>query len=270
MAQTCYVAIDLGASSGRHVAGLFDGRLLTLEEIHRFENGPVAAGAHLYWDLLRLWQNVLAGLRMVHAKHGERVASMGVDTWGVDFGLVGRNDELLGNPVCYRDARTNGMMDRAFSIVPRAEIFAQTGLQFMQINTLYHLLAMKLQDSPLLEMAETLLMMPDLFHWLLTGVKANEMTEASTSQCFNPAKGRWATELLDRLGLPKKIFGPIIQPGTKLGQLLPQIASATGMNKVDVIAPGTHDTASAVMAVPAESRPACGPIGATSVPALGA
>ena len=138
--------------------------------------------------MLQLWQHVQNGLRAAQAKHGDRIASTGVDTWGVDFGLLGRGDELLGNPVCYRDPRTDGILERAFKIVPREEIFAHTGLQFMQINTLFQLLAMKLQNSPLLEAAESLLMMPDLFHWLLTGVKANELTNATTTQFFNPAK----------------------------------------------------------------------------------
>jgi rhamnulokinase len=238
---------------------MFDGKRLTLEEIYRFENGPTTAGGRMYWNLLGLWQHILTGLRATKAKHGERVASIAVDTWGVDFGLLGKGDELLGNPICYRDSRTDGMLERAFSRVPREEIFAQTGLQFMQINTLYQLLAMKLQNSAILEMAESLLMMPDLFHWLLTGVKGNEMTDATTTQFFNPVQGGWATELFERLSLPTRILGNIIQPGTKLGPLLPQVAAATGLAKVQVVAPGTHDTASAVMAVPAASQPGARP-----------
>jgi rhamnulokinase len=257
--SSCYIAIDLGASSGRHVAGLFDGRLLTLDELHRFENGAVSAAGRLNWDLLGLWQQVLNGLRAARSKYADRVGSVGVDTWGVDFGLLGRNDELLGNPVCYRDSRTDGMLQRAFEVMPREEIFSHTGVQFMQLNTLYQLLAMKAQNSPLLDMAETILLMPDLFHWLLTGVKANEMTEASTTQFFNPANGRWATELFDRLGLPSKILGELIVPGTRLGPLLPDVAASTGMKNVSVVVPGTHDTASAVMAVPAASKPGARP-----------
>ena len=142
------------------------------------------------------------------SKCGNSIASVGVDTWGVDFGLLGRGDELLGNPYHYRDSRTNGMMDKAFGIVSRDEIFRHTGLQFMQFNTLYQLLAMKLAGSPLLDVAESLLMMPDLFHWLLTGVKCNEMTDASTSQFYDPVTGDWATELLDQFSLPTRILGP--------------------------------------------------------------
>jgi rhamnulokinase len=255
MSPTCYVAIDIGASSGRHLAALFDGRRLTLEELYRFDNGPVLAAGHLYWDVLTQWQHVQSGMRAASAKHGDRIASVAVDTWGVDFGLLSRGDELLGNPVCYRDSRNDGMLEQAFKLVPREEIFAHTGLQFMQINTLYQLLAMQLQGSPLLDAADALLLMPDLFHWLLTGVKANEMTNATTTQFFNPAKGRWATELLERFGLPTRMLQRVVQPGTKLGPLLPQIAAGTGMTHVQVVAPGTHDTASAVMAVPAASKP---------------
>jgi rhamnulokinase len=250
-----FLAVDMGASSGRHVAGLFDGELLTLEEVHRFENGPVAVGDHLHWDLLHQWDNIQQGLRAAAAKYGDRIRSIGVDTWGVDFGLLGRGDELIGNPYHYRDARTEGMIDRATTIVPREEIFAQSGLQFMRFNTLYQLLAMRLARSPLLEAAESLLMMPDLFHWLLTGVKANEFTEATTTQFFDPRREAWAIDLLARFELPAQILGDVIQPGTTLGPLRPTVAEATGLTNVKVVAPGTHDTASAVMAVPAVSKP---------------
>ena len=174
MAEKAYLAIDMGASSGRHVLGRFDGRKLSLEEVYRFENGPVQVAGSLHWDLLALWSHVCEGLRAAAGRGETQVASVGVDTWGVDFGLLGRDDVLLGNPYHYRDSRTNGMQEKAFSIVGREEIFRHTGLQFMQFNTLYQLLAMKLARSPLLDVAESLLMIPDLFHWLLTGVKCNE------------------------------------------------------------------------------------------------
>jgi rhamnulokinase len=259
MTQKAYLAVDMGASSGRHVLGLFDGRQLRLEEVYRFENGPVEVAGRLYWDLLGQWSQVRQGLRAAGAKAGAGIVSVGVDTWGVDFGLLGRNDELLGNPYHYRDGRTNGMMEKAFGIVSREEIFRHTGLQFMQLNTLYQLLAMKLSASPLLDMAETLLMVPDLFHWLLTGVKCNEMTEASTSQFYNPVKGDWATELLQKFSLPTNILAKITQPGTTLGPLRPNLAAESGLPAVKVVLPGSHDTASAVMAVPAHSRPGVRP-----------
>jgi rhamnulokinase len=183
------------------------------------------------------------------------IRSVGVDTWGVDFGLLGPGDELLGNPYHYRDSRTNGMLEKAFALVGREEIFRHTGLQFMQLNTLYQLLAMKLGGSPLLDAAKTFLMMPDLFHWLMTGVKCNEMTEASTSQFYDPRQGGWATALLEQFGLPTAMLGHIEPPGTNLGRLRAGVAAETGLSATEVILPGSHDTASAVMAVPAQSCP---------------
>ena len=250
MAAKTYLAVDLGASSGRVLAGRFDGARLRLEEIHRFGNGPVHAAGHMYWDLLDLWQQIQQGLRAAHESFGESAVSVGVDTWGVDFGLLGRGDEPLGNPYCYRDARTEGMLDRAFELVGREAIFEATGLQFMQLNTLYQLLAMKEQHSPLLEMAETFLMMPDLFHWLLTGEKANEITDVSTTQFYDPQAGDWAKGLLEKLGIPTAMLGTLVTPGTKLGPLRGEVAAATGLKNLQVVLPGTHDTASAVVAVP--------------------
>ncbi len=166
------------------------------------------AAGHLYWDLLHLWQHVRQGLRKMADTYRGQIGTIGLDTWGVDFGLLGRGDELLGNPYNYRDARTQGMLERALAIVPREEIFAATGVQFMQINTLYQLLAMRVGNSPLLDQAESLLMMPDLFNWLLTGVKVNELTDATTTQCFDPRSRNWAFGLLERLGIPTGMFWP--------------------------------------------------------------
>jgi rhamnulokinase len=251
MADKTYLAIDMGASSGRHVLGHFDGSQLKLQEAYRFENGPVEVHGSLYWDLLGLWNHVRRGL---HAAAGQAsdIASVGVDTWGVDFGLLGRGDELLGNPYNHRDRRTNGMLDEALRRLPKEQIFQHTGVQFMEINTLYQLLAMKVQNSPLLEMAEDYLMMPDLFHWLLTGEKCNEATEASTSQFYNPVTGDWATEMLDKMDLPSHFLGRIAPPGTTLGTLRPAVADECGLAGLNVVLPGSHDTASAVMAVPAK------------------
>jgi rhamnulokinase len=256
MAARAYLAVDLGASSGRLVAGLFDGSRLRLAEVHRFDNGPVAAGGHLYWDLLALWQHVGDALRAAAGADLGQIASLGVDTWGVDFALLGRGDELLANPVHYRDPRTDGLLERAFGVVPRREIFAQTGLQFMQFNTLYQLWAMRLSGSPVLDAAARLLMMPDLFHWLLTGEKSNELTSATTTQCYNPATGAWAADLFERFDLPARILGPLTPTGTTLGPLRGEVAAAAGLTGVQVVLPGTHDTASAVAAVPATTPPA--------------
>lgn len=246
-----YLAVDLGASSGRVVAGIFDGQKLTLEDGYRFDNGGVIAADRMQWDLLQQWSHIVRGLRAAASAYGERVKSVGVDTWGVDFGLLGRGDEILGNPYHYRDKRSVGMFEKTFALVPRDEIFAETGLQFMEINTLYQLVSMKLSNSPLLEAAESFLMMPDLFHWLLTGVKANEFTDASTTQFCNPHTREWSRGLLQRLGIDTKIFGEMAHPGTTLGRLRTSVAEETGLANVNVVLPGTHDTASAVMAVPA-------------------
>jgi rhamnulokinase len=259
MARKVYLAVDMGASSGRHLLGLFDGNQLQLEEIHRFENGAVEVGGRLYWDLLGQWSHIRRGLWAAGSKYGGEITSVGVDTWGVDFGLLGRGDELLGNPYHYRDSRTNGMMEKAFGIVSREEIFRHTGLQFMQFNTLYQLLAMKLSGSPLLDVAETLLLIPDLFHWLMTGIKCNEMSEASTTQFYNPVTGDWATDLLEKFSLPTRILGKITQPGTVLGPLRTNLISETGLAHAKVVLPGSHDTASAVAAVPAKSVPGVKP-----------
>lgn len=248
-----YLAVDLGASSGRVVAGLLQSDRLRLEEVHRFDNGPVVANGRMYWDLLAQWTHIQRGLQAAAAKFGDRIVSVGVDTWGVDFGLLGRGGELLGNPYHYRDRRTAGMFDKAFQTVPRDQIFAETGLQFMELNSLYQLLAMKQADSPLLDVAERLLMMPDLFHWLLTGEASNEFTDVSTTQLYNPVARDWSWKLIEQFGLPSHIFGAIVPPGTKLGPVRSDLAEAAGLRHVDVVLPGSHDTASAVMAVPAAS-----------------
>lgn len=250
-----YLAVDLGASSGRVLAGRFDGCQLRLDEVHRFPNGPTAAGGHLYWNLFGLWNHIQDGLRAAGEKYGQAVASIGIDTWGVDFGLLGRNDELLGSPLHYRDPHTQGMVERALQVVSREEIFAATGLQFMPLNTLYQLLALRRANSSLLDAAETFLLMPDLFNWLLTGQKVNEFTDATTTQFLNPRTGDWARGLLEKFDIPTRMLQSIAQPGTSLGLLRPDVAAATGLGDVSVILPGTHDTASAVMAVPALGAP---------------
>ena len=259
MARRVALAVDLGASGGRVVSGEFDGRLLELEEIHRFDNGPVLMNGQLVWDLVRLWQEVVAGLRLAAKRHGRAVSTVGVDTWGVDFAFVGADDSLLANPVCYRDARTNGMLAAAEKVVPRAEIFAATGLQFMEINSLYQFLSLVKGGSSVLAAADRMLMIPDVFHWLLSGTLSNERTNASTTQCFDPTTGDWAWRLLDSLGIPRKVFGKIVPPGTDLGPLRGDVAAETGLVDVRVIAPGTHDTASAVAAVPAMEPPSARP-----------
>lgn len=245
-----YLAVDLGAESGRVMAGLWNGRKIRLEEIHRFPNAPVWLGETLRWDVLRLWSEIQTGLALAARKYGKRIVSVGVDTWGVDYVLLTENNELLGQPFHYRDARTNGVMEKAFKKVPRAEIFSQTGLQFMQINTLIQLLALKNQNPDFLEQADCLLMMPDFFHWCLCGSRVVEFTNGSTTQCLHPLKRDWAGGLLKKFDLPTRIFPKVVTPGTKLGRLLPSVRQQTGLGNIQVVAPPTHDTASAVAAVP--------------------
>ncbi len=210
----------------------------------------------IYWDLPRLFEEVKVSLRKAASGGGE-LDGAGVDTWGVDFGLIGRGETLLGNPVHYRDARTDGMLEAAFARVPRERIYEITGLQFLQFNTLYQLLALSRSSSPILEVAETLLMMPDLFGWLLTGRRAGERTDASTTQLLDPRTGSWSDELCRDLGLPRAILPELIEPGTALGPLRRSVAEEVGLARpLTVIAPPTHDTASAVAAVPARTRSA--------------
>ncbi|CAN5904343.1 rhamnulokinase family protein [soil metagenome] len=240
--------MDLGASGGRVLLGRFDGERFVLGELHRFPNGPVGVTGHLYWDVLQLWSNIKTGLRRV----GDApLAGIGVDTWGVDFALLDAAGNLLGNPHHYRDARTDGVMEQVFERVGKKQLYERTGVQFMQINTLYQLYSLRLQNDPRLNCAETLLMMPDLFHYWLTGRKTGEYTIASTSQLLD-ARGRgWDTGLLEELSLPTHPFPDLMPPGTVIGPLLRGVADETGLSsEVPVIATGSHDTASAVAAIP--------------------
>lgn len=247
-----FLAFDLGAESGRGILGRLDGCRLNLEVIHRFPNGAVHTLDSLHWDVLFLYHEILQILRLCAAKHGP-LDGVGVDTWGVDFALLGRGGVLLGNPRHYRDPHTEGMMEQAFTRVPHAQIFRQTGIQFMRFNTLFQLLALQCDRSPLLEAAETMLFMPDLFHYWLTGIKVNEYTDASTSQMLNPQTRSWAYEMIGAFGLPTKTLGTLVQPGTVLGPLRASVVAETGINAAPVIAPASHDTASAVVAVPASA-----------------
>jgi rhamnulokinase len=249
------LAFDLGAESGRGVLGLFDGGRLRLEVVHRFANGPVRTLETMHWDVLHLYSEMLNALRRCTERGG--VDSIGVDTWGVDFALIGRNGTLLGNPRHYRDPHTEGTMELAFAKVPRADVFRRTGLQFMRFNTLYQLLALQRDRSPLLDMAETLLFMPDVFNWFFTGIKVNEYTDASTSQMLDPASRTWAYDLVRAFGLPDRILGTLVQPGTTLGPLRATVCQETGLSPVPVLATASHDTAAAVAAVPASGDSWC-------------
>jgi len=249
-----FLAFDLGAESGRAVVGQIDANRLHLHEIHRFVNGAVRVLDSLHWDALRLWTEIKHGLALAAraaAEDGGTLASIGLDTWGIDFALLAADDSLLGNPFHYRDRRTEGMLAEALSRVPRAEIYRQTGVQFMEINSLYQLLAMARAGSQALAAARTLLNMPDLFNFWLCGVKASEFSIATTTQFYNPVARGWACDLLDRLEIPSRFLGEIVPTGTVLGTLLPSVASETGSAAVQVVAAAGHDTAAAVAAVPA-------------------
>jgi rhamnulokinase len=238
-----YLALDIGAESGRAIVGALAGGKLTLVEIHRFPNGPVCLPDGLYWDILHLWSGIQAGIAASAARFP--LASLALDTWGVDFALLDKHGVLLGNPVHYRDARTDGMLDEAFRRVPREQIFAQTGIQFMQLNTLYQLLALVVQGAPSLDIAQSFVTIPDLLNYWLTGEITNEFTEATTTQCFNPLTRQWAIPLIEALGIPTHLFHPVTEPGTVIG---------ASSQAIPVVAPACHDTGSAVVAVPAENE----------------
>jgi rhamnulokinase len=250
-----FLAIDIGAESGRGVVISYDGDRITLEEAHRFPNGPVHIRGHLYWDALRIWSELKTALMKAHRSRGEGLVSLGVDTWGVDFALLDKNDELVCNPRHYRDPRTEGMMEEAFKVVPKEEIYRRTGIQFMRLNTLYQLLATLREGSTQLEVARSLLMMPDLFNYWFCGKKVCEFTDATTTQFFNPFENDWARDLMDKLGIPTHFLLEVVQPGTILGELDRAISRELNIgHDIQVAATASHDTASAVAATPLGSE----------------
>lgn len=259
MPKDQFVAIDIGAESGRAVLASLENDRLSLEERHRFSTPVGRMNGSLHWNLLGIWEELKTGLRRCAVEGGQKreIDSIGIDAWGVDFGLVAPSGEILGNPVHYRDRRTEGVMEKVFQRVSRQRIFEITGVQFMPINTLYQLVAMQQSKSSLLAAAETLLFIPDLFNYLLTGKKQSEYSIATTSQMFNPRKRSWADELLHELELPRNILPAVAPSGTVVSSLRKEMAAECRMNTVPVIAPGSHDTASAVVAVPAESDNWC-------------
>ena len=247
------LGIDLGASSGRAMLGTLEGKKLTIREIHRFLNEPVTLCGRFVWDMPRLFHEIKQALLKL-SRSGETVDAIGIDTWGVDFGLLDKNGHLLSLPVHYRDARTNGIPEKVRAIIPDEELFARTGIAFNSFNTLYQLYAMKEEGDPALESAQDLLFLPDLLAYFLTGKKGTEYTIASTSQLLNPFTRDWDRELMEKLGIPAHIFGEVKLPGTVRGTLLPEIAKECGVAEIPVIAIGGHDTASAVAAVPAQEK----------------
>jgi len=246
-----FLAFDLGAESGRAILGRYDGERLAVEEAHRFPNGPVRVFDSLHWDALRLFDEMKKGLAEASRRAGA-LAAVGVDAWGVDYGLLGPDGALLENPFHYRDPRTNGVMEKLFAVAPRGEVFERSGTQFMQLNTLYQLYATRLARPHLLDRADRLLMMPDLFHYWLSGRASSETTIASTTQFYDPRAGAWARDLFRKLDLPERILPELVAPGTALGPLLSSVQADTGVGPIPVVTPASHDTGSAVAAVPAQ------------------
>ncbi|SFE14266.1 rhamnulokinase [Paenibacillus algorifonticola] len=248
------LAYDLGASSGRALLGRLVNNKIEVEEIHRFSNDPVQVGERLHWDVLRLYYEIKQGL--VKAKQLKvEPQSIGIDTWAVDFGLIGSSGELLGNPYHYRDRHTDGMMEKVFTAIPQTDIFERTGIQFLSFNTIYQLAALQQNGSPLLRDAQHFLMIPDLLRYYLTGDMLNEFSNATTTQMFNPLTGDWDGELIERLGLNRSMFGQVVQPGADAGRIRPSVSAELGVGNIPVIAVAEHDTGSAVAAVPALQRP---------------
>ncbi len=245
------LAFDFGASSGRAIIGCFDGDKITLEEVHRFSNDPVSVGGTVYWDVLRLFYEIKQGI--VKAKIAGGFDSIGIDTWGVDFGLIDSEGKLMENPVHYRDARTVGLVDEAFKTMPKEKLYGITGIQFMELNTLFQLISLKKYRPWMLERADKMLFMPDLFGYMLTGKMCAEYSIASTSQLIDLDKRTWSKEILDAFGIKESIFAPIVQPGTVLGDLSKEICEECGVDPVPVISVCGHDTQSAITSVPCEN-----------------
>lgn len=255
MTAKTYLAVDLGAESGRTVVAKFDGSKLSLEETHRFPNQPVRVRDTLYWDVLRLWHEIKTGITRSVSDNGVPTA-LGIDTWGVDFGFVDSHGGLVSNPVHYRDSRTDGIFDEAFRIVPKAEIYDITGLQFLQFNSLFQLLALAKQGRQP-PTGSRLLFMPDLLNYFLTGEIAAEYTIASTSQLLDAKSRTWSADLLERFGIPIAILPSIVETGSALGTPLASVVAETGLAGTQVIATAGHDTAAAIAAVPASAEKWC-------------
>lgn len=240
-----YLAVDFGGGSGRVMAASIHRGILKLEEIYRFPNRQVRMGNHIYWDFLALFEEMKTGIRQA-VRRGYSVRSIGIDTWGVDFGLIDKEGNLLGNPVCYRDSRTDGLPEEFFDGPALSAHYAETGIQVMAINTLFQLYSMQKKGDAQLEVADRLLFMPDLFSYYLTGVPNNEYCIASTSELLDARTRTWNRTLIESLGLRQSLFGEIVMPGTVRGKLKKEICEELGVSEeVEVIAVGSHDTSSA-------------------------
>lgn len=244
------LAFDFGASSGRAIIGCFDGDKITLEEVHRFSNDPVSVGGTVYWDVLRLFYEIKQGI--VKAKIAGGFDSIGIDTWGVDFGLIDSEGKLMENPVHYRDTRTAGLIDESFKTMPKEKLYGITGIQFMELNTLFQLISLKKYRPWMLERADKMLFMPDLFGYMLTGKMCAEYSIATTSQLIDLETKSWSEEILDAFGIKKSLFAPLVKSGTVLGELSKEVCEECGVAPVPVISVCGHDTQSAITSVPCE------------------
>lgn len=245
-----FIAVDLGAGSGRVIAATTDLEILELKEIHRFDNPGIDLPGGSFWNVVGLYIEILEGLRRAVQQYGDSIVSIGIDTWGCDYGLLDARGELLGMPHQYRDSRFEGMAEAMHKIMPEQEVFAQTGLKTNFYNTSLHLIAQARQHSPALANAERLLFVPDLLAFWLTGKQTVERTIASTSQLLDATSGQWAWGVIDALGLPRKIFGEIVAPGTVIGPIRAEVAQRIGRSGIPVVASATHDTAAAVAGIP--------------------
>ena len=248
------LAIDLGASSGRGIIGTFDGEKITLEENHRFPNEPVMVAGQFTWDIVRILHEIKTSIRKCANSEDSDIASIGIDTWGVDFGFLDKKGHLLANPVHYRDLRTVGIPAYSEDFVSSDEVYDITGIQVLELNSLYQLLAVKKNDPEIFDIAADMLFVPDLLNYFLTGYKQTEYTIASTSQLLDAKKRDWSYELIDKFGLPEKLFSNVVKPGTVCGSFLPSLSEEFGGLNPKVISVAAHDTGSAVLAVPAKSE----------------
>lgn len=244
-----YLAIDIGASSGRHMLGSVENGKIVMEEMYRFENGMIKKDGQLCWDYEKLFSHIKAGIRKCK-EAGKIPVSMGIDTWGVDYVLLDEQDQVIGEMVGYRDKRTDGMDEEVYRIIPETELYRRTGTEKMMFNTIFQLMAVKKYQPEYMEKAKSLLFVPDFFHFLLTGVKVNEYTEASTSQLLDAQTRTWDDKLIEKLGFKREIFQRIAMPGENLGKIRQSLAEEFGFT-MDVVLPCTHDTGSAILAVPA-------------------
>lgn len=250
MNQKYFLAFDLGASSGRAILGILTDGKLELKEIHRFTNQMQLINGHYFWNIFSLFNELKTGLKICVKEHGIQPESIGIDTWGVDFVHLNREGQILSLPFAYRDSRTNTSMDDLFQKVPSEEVYAQTGIQFMQFNSLFQLFSMVKDQSSLLEITDSILFMPDALNYLFSGVKKSEFSIASTSQMIVPGTCEWNYGLLEKAGIPTSILQEIILPGTIIGNITEEVARETGSNPVPVIAVAAHDTGSAIVSVP--------------------